>query len=562
MIIQSASYTDEKILVVRNQLQKEGIPDISSLADRFRSSHFKLFLCALAISSFFVFVLCFFFAPKWETNDDVAMSMIAHGYGIAVVSSPNILFSNVLWGYLVRVIPEIHGVFGYSIATLSVLVIVGVVVIYGLFRGGVGPVACICALALILVRPVLFPQFTINAGLLLIAALMCWRLYAQQNDRHALVAGCILAFLSYLVRSQEFFLVLFVALPLLPWSALLLYRSAKIAIFVLVFGIAVSAIIDHQAYQGDAWKSYNELNSPRAAFTDYDAGRILRSRLDILERHGYTVNDIDLIDHWFFDDPRIANPQALKAMLTEMGPLETQGNALSNALTSVRTLLSPILLPCVLAAFLLALLRPSWQVAASWGLCIVAVFVVGLLGRPGVFRVYVPLASLLLVAPFLNGHVSGWRYRLIVCILLVAAVINAACVFSESRTFQIASEQARKKLAALSADPPPVVWGATFPYEAVYPVLGASSEAMSYHYYGLGCSTLAPFSVAYAKQKAGQGLTDLLTEERGVQIMATGADLRMLEVYCKERLHGQLKVLSEKVYGKIKVSQCQCEVMP
>ena len=38
--------------------------------------------------------------------------MIAHGYGIATVGSANILFSNVLWGHLVQLIPEINGVLG------------------------------------------------------------------------------------------------------------------------------------------------------------------------------------------------------------------------------------------------------------------------------------------------------------------------------------------------------------------------------------------------------------------------------------------------------------------
>lgn len=215
----------------------------------------------------------------------------------------------------------------------------------------------------------------------------------------------------------------------------------------------------------------------------------------------------------------------------------------------------------MLAALLLAVLRPSWQVAASWGLCIAAVFALGLLGRPGVLRVYVPLVSILLIAPFLSGQVSGWRNRLSVRVLLVAAVVNAAYVFSESKNFQIAAEQARKDLATFPSFPV-VIWGATFPYEAVYPVLGASSSAMSYQHYGLGTSTLAPFTVAYAEQKAGRGMMVLLTKERGIPIMAYPAYLQMLEIYCKERIHGQLREVSNKQYGAIEVSQRRCEVKP
>lgn len=53
------------------------------------------------------------------------MSIVAHGYGIAAVGMPNLLFFNVIWGCLVRAIPQIHGLWGYSIATTGGLVIVG-----------------------------------------------------------------------------------------------------------------------------------------------------------------------------------------------------------------------------------------------------------------------------------------------------------------------------------------------------------------------------------------------------------------------------------------------------
>ena len=98
---------------------------------------------------------------RWETNDDVAMSMVAHGYGVAAFGSPNLIFSNVLWGYLVRAVPQINGTLGYSTVTLCVLIIVGAIVLFGLYRLGAGYIAPMSMLALLLARPVLFPQFTL-----------------------------------------------------------------------------------------------------------------------------------------------------------------------------------------------------------------------------------------------------------------------------------------------------------------------------------------------------------------------------------------------------------------
>ena len=82
----------------------------SGLMDRLLLSNFRLQLASFAVSATFVVLLCFLFELRWETNDDIAMSMVAHGYGIASIGSPNIVFSNVVWGYLVRLLPEINGI--------------------------------------------------------------------------------------------------------------------------------------------------------------------------------------------------------------------------------------------------------------------------------------------------------------------------------------------------------------------------------------------------------------------------------------------------------------------
>ncbi|MGR9037199.1 MAG: hypothetical protein ACU83O_11530, partial [Gammaproteobacteria bacterium] len=325
---------------------------------------------SLAGSGAFLLFLCWYFEPSWETNDDVGMSMYAHGYGAAAQGSSNLLFSNVVWGHLVRSIPEINGILGYSSATLIALFVAGSVLIYGLCRLNAGPVACLSAFALIMARPVLFPQFTVNAGLLLVGAVICWHLYARQNGLKALIIGCLLAYFSYLVRSSEFLLVLIVAAPLLPWQALLLRQPAKIAMIALAAAIAFSAIIDNKAYQRDEWKIFNELNQVRVSYNDFGADEHLKRRPDILNRYGFSVNDIDLIHSWFFADPKIADPEALRAMLSELGSLSAQKNDIAKGGQGIEALWHPNVLPVFLTALLLALLRPNRRLAAGWGLCI------------------------------------------------------------------------------------------------------------------------------------------------------------------------------------------------
>jgi hypothetical protein len=484
------------------------------------------------------------------------MSMIAHGYGIAAVGTPNVLFSNVLWGYVVRAIPTIHGMLGYSSATLAVLVVVGAVLIYGLYRLGGGVVATLAAAVLIIARPILFPQFTINAGLLALGAIVCWHLYARWNDWRALVMGCTLAFASYLVRDVECFLVLFVALPLLPWRSLR-SRPAWLALAALVTVVAVAAYINHQAYRGPAWQAFNALNAPRALFTDFRVGDVLMRRPEILARYGYSANDIRLLGDWFFVNPTIADLQTLTTMVDELGPQRALENAWAGGWTGVKALWHPNLLPVMLAALVLAVLRPQWRVAAVWLLCVAAVFALGFLGRPGVLRVYVPLVSLLLVAPLITHREGPWRRRVAIGVLAVAAVLNSVQLFSQSHAAEALSQKFRQGMAGFPSEPV-VVWGAAFPFQALYPVLGASSSAMSYRLYSLGAFTLAPFSVAAAERSAGRGLIDRLLSEDGLSFTGTELNVGMLAGYCREHLNGELKELSPQRYGEVLLRRYRC----
>lgn len=518
------------------------------------------FAGALTASAAFVALVCRFFAPRWETNDDVAMSMIAHGYGLAATGSPNLVFSNVLWGHLVRALPSFGGTLGYSIASTGVLIGAGAALIYALRRFGVGPLACLALLVLVLLRPVLFQQFTLNAGLLAVGAIACLHLYARRNDWRALLLAGVLALASFLVRNLEFFLVMLVALPLLPWRALLARRAAPLAGLALMAAMAGATVIDHQAYQGDDWKPFMALNAVRVPFTDLGAGERLKQRPDVLARHGYSPNDITLLTTWYFADAKLADPQAMGRMLAELkGPGASPGEWPTTLLQGLQGLLRPNLWPLLLAAGLLALLRPDRRVAASWGLLLAIVMLLGLAGRPGVLRVYVPLVSLLVLAPlFVGGPVSAWRQRLRTGVLLGAALINTVGVFYHWNLFHLEAQQVRRELADFPHEPV-VTWSGKFPFEAAYPVLNTPATSLAYRFYSLGTFTLAPFTVSFAEQRQGRGLTDRLLSESGVPIVASAEFFNYLDTYCRERHHGALRQLATQHHGRTELRWYRCE---
>ena len=519
------------------------------------------FLWDFLISLIFVSTLCFFFEPYWNTNDDVGMSMVAHGYGFAAVSSPTLVFSNVVWGYLVRAIPQINGILGYSIITLGTLVGIGTAILFVLRQFGIGWLVSLFVILFLLVRPVLFPQFTINAGLLAVAAIACWSLYEQQENKYALSAGCVLAFCSYLVRNHEFLLIILIALPFLPWSKLLKDRTAQAAAIGLLLAISIATFIDYQAYQGSEWQAFNALDPARVPFTDFRANIQLNMHPEILSRHGYSTNDINLIHAWFFVDPAIANPTALNAMLAELGPLAAQPNSLNNGWEGIQALAHPVLLPSVLTAILLFFILPSRKLFITWVLCLMALFALGMLGRPGVLRVYIPVLALMLIAPFLEhntNHINkrlSWYFAQVV--IVVAAIFNTIQVFSDSKAAQLYSESIRENLSGFP-DHTVVAWGVAFPYENVYPVLKQPESAMKYQHYSLGTDTLAPFSRAFLEEKNGTGMIARLISKEGVPIIADKPLFDLLAIYCKEHFDGDLEELVSQQYGHIHLSWRRC----
>lgn len=508
----------------------------------------------------FIVLLCLAFNPTWETNDDVAMSMIAHGYGLAAYGSPYLVFSNVLWGYLVRAMPTINGVLGYSLATMSALLVFGWATLYFLLRLGAGYRNSLLAVALLLILPTLTPQFTVNAGLLTVAAVIGWQVYARLGGVGNLAVACLLAFIGYLIRGAEFFLVLGVALPLLPWRALRERRQMQAAFLLLGAAVAAAAAFDYWSYTGPEWRHFSELNSVRIPFTDFDAGEHLKKNPEIMVRHGYSKNDIDLVSSWFLVDAQIAAPESLSAMLAELGPIPMQGGGIQSGFTAIKALGDWMLLPIILPALVLFfVLLPGRMVALAWVFCLVALFALGVMGRPGILRIYVPLLDLLLIAPIMLGKFRADAKRWVVTLTLFAACVGSAyALIPEALESKKLTQQAQADIHDFPLGPV-VTWAFSYPFYFTFPVLDNDPNARNILFYGLDSFTHAPFSVAAAEQKAGRGMIQRLHTAEGVPIIAFDFFIDNLQIYCNERLNGQLRGFITHQTSGVPVRQVRCE---
>lgn len=507
----------------------------------------------LFFGAFFVLLL-FFFEPRWETNDDVGMSMVAHGYGIVAKGSPNLIFSNVVWGYIVRAIPGTDSVVGYSIATMLVLFVVGAMSLAWVLYAGNGILLALTITVLIFARPILVPQFTINAGLLLTTAFFCFYLHQKHKSMSVLALGVVLASMSWWVRSQEFLLVLALAAPFARWRNMFTNKSI-VSICAIFAIIVVSTLLDKLAYDGQDWLAFHDLNLVRAAFTDFGIGEVIKKRPDVLSSANYSVNDIDLISRFFFVDGNIASPSALQQMISNVGGLRSTLDG-GNLLQALKVLYSPALLPLFLGTVFALCLRPSWKIVLSWGIFLASICLMGLLGRPAIVRVYIPLLSFLVLAPFIDKPLNGWRSGVAGLGFGVLAFLNFTQVTELSRGLSQSDRVARESLSNFP-QAVTVGWGAAFPFEAMSPVLHVSPQMRSLKLYSLGVFTLAPFSVAYDETEHGRSLIAELLRG-GISLVAFPRDMRLLEKYCEEHYAGKLLTDAPQAGQNALVSHVRC----
>lgn len=503
--------------------------------------------------------LCVAYEPRFETNDDVAMSMIAHGYGDAAYGSPLVIYSNVLWGYLIRATPTIGGVLGYSVATFAVLMVAGWAIAHFLSGLGAGFLSAFLAASLVLFGPTLLPQFTINAGLLTVAAVVGWKLYALRGGIGTLGASCMLVFVGYLVRDHECALVLAVASPLFPWRVLRERREAQIAFLMLAVAIAGAMAVNHLSYSGPEWKRYFEVKKALTSIAAWGYGEDLKQHPEILTRHGYTKNDIELIENAFWVDPQISDPEPLSAMMAQLDSDRTQHTSIAKGIADLRVLIDPRLLPLMLAALVLLILKPQWSVAFSWALCISAVIVFAVLGRPSIVRIYIPLASLLLLAPLASSQPSG-RFRRWLTVITICGgwLVNAYVLMPQGSESTRRVQEFQRDFRGVPAGTI-VNWANSIHHEFPFALLATDPSVRAIRLYDISAFAFAPFSVAAAEQAAGRGLKEKLQTAEGIAMFTPYSYLwKQLQVYCLEHLGSQLQGEFTFKSPSISVQQVRC----
>lgn len=511
-------------------------------------------LQGFAIMLMLMVLLWSMFVPRWETNDDCFMSMIAHGYGIAAEASPKLVFSNVLWGYLVQQIPWVSGIPGYSIAAAASLLLAGTAAGFALRRMGVQWYVVALVIILCFVRPLLLCQFTINAGLLAASGILCVLSFFRTGGLATLLLGCGLLVLGTLVRFEQAALVAAVGAPLVPWSRAIRNVPCLTAGIVTAASIAAAVAIDRWELSGSDWQPFWEFRSVQAPITDYRAGVRLQQSPELMGQAGLTTEEVVMLQRWGFVGKDLTSPERLQPAIDALGPSLHPSGLGAGAWAGVSKIFDPALLWMTVASAALLVLARNVPLIVAWAVFILAISTLGAMGRPGVERVYVPIYVALIGAGLVTiGRPSGRSLAVVLASLGIGVLAHVPRVMSGAEGNR--ELFARNATAMRSLDGMTVVaWGWWIFYERSYPAWGALPRT-SVRIIGLNPYTYAPYSVAESEERTGRGVLRRIDSPEGALFVATDANYPLLAAYLRSKYGWTMVTEEVAVYPNFKLTR-------
>jgi hypothetical protein len=498
------------------------------------------------------------FTPFWQTNDDVAMSMITHGYGIAMYPSSFLIFSNVMWGEIIKYIPSFFGVLGYSWASIMIIILAMCLVINTLSKKYTTIITIILALILFL-RPIVYPQFTIISGLAFISAFLLYKRYTENNSLLWLIASAVAAYLSFIIRIEQFLLMFFIAAPLLlKQENKYDLRLLKVVLSLLI-GMGLSYFYNIRVYESDEWKFFFEFRNAVSPFVNFNATSILSKNQEILEANKVSINDIQLLNGFFFADKELIDIKTMQTLTQSLNYGFDLIKAMKNLLLSaklffdsnVEFFLDKNIIALTMILSVLMIFSPNRSLVIAWFLFFLVLIIMSLIGRPGVERVIYPVLMLLIIYHLIESEIHFNKFIFLLSGTLL--MINSFEILSDNYRSLSISKERYQIYELMKVSEPMFAMGSDLPYENLYPVL-ARDLVDTPKIYGIGSFTWAPFSESYHLNNIGQGFKDKFIGE-GLHVFPN--DFSRLNIYCKEHFNGNIEFLSVMM-GVRALSKLRC----
>lgn len=520
---------------------------------------------ALGLVAMFVALACF--KLFWRSNDDVAMSLIADGGGQVITPGPHLVLTNIAWGYLVYGVHLLGAAHAYATVTYLALAVSYLTLLYVFSHRDVSHWVVATLLCVVYLPTVVYAQHTLVAGYLAFAgiALLCHSV--ETGSLRGGWLACLLLVLSSLVRWDETAFVVLVAVPFcfrylaMAWGSALRRRWLWMLGATCGIGLALLAL-DYLTFGLGGWHEFAATYGYVMAFTDFKLGGYLLAHPDLLSDSGYTPLDIHMFSSWFYCDTAVFTPERIGPLLDQV-PLWKR--LLHNAenyrviLDLLQTEELAILLYGVVA---IGIFQPRrWQLAASLAVLLILMFVLVMLGRPQVVRIYLPAATALLMFAALELRIK--RAYLSVALVAAMLVINLphlVKMHEENVEQREKSVRVQERTCAWPADALVITWGSGYDYVLNYLPFGGEHECRLDNY-SLGEFSLAPFALEHLHQHTGgKDLVPALLAGQGFDFIAATVDLEMLQRYMWEHYGAQLIIEREQNQAGMRFSHVSVAV--
>lgn len=480
--------------------------------------------------------------PYWQENDDAFMAMVAHGYGITAAPGAELLFSSVLYGRLLQVLPaSIAGAQAYGVASYVLLAAAAIGTAYALWRTRVSGGLAAAALLIVFAPVVLYPQFTVIAGLLVVSGALL--LGADGRWRAAAAAAALFAFAALVRYGAAGLTFVFV----LPFLVPMLRSAPRLAAVAVLAAAAIGGIAaDRLHYSVPEWERYRAMNDARVRFTDWGLRPyFFREPLDPM-RLGWVPNDLVMIEGWFFADPRVYTPARLNHLADQVS---TPFLVLSNAKRYDEALV-PFTHEQFLALLAFALFA-AWRArsrVALWALAALGAVMLGifLAGRPGAMRIYIPpLAGIALFALTMAPRPLA-RFHAI--LLGIGMTVAGTALGFRNAADRSEEELLRSRVCRVPADRLYVTWGDALPYERIYRPLAPPGDGCALPFYPLGVQSYAPYALERLRTATGApDVIQALLDGKEVDMFANGWQVDVLRRHL--RIHYQRTLAWQLVEG-------------
>jgi len=514
------------------------------------------FKIQLTFNSIF-FLVCGFLKPIWYRNDDLVIAFLSKGINLSDKSIYTTYDTNIFLNYLYAKFPNILNIMSYSIIQFVLMFISMNIILSLMLRNSERKVYFLIAFTMVTIPTLLNPTFTITAGWVAIASLMFCKNAIQENKDWKLISGALLLIVSSLIRDEVTLIVFLVFLfsLFINKEYLKFDRIKMIIIGITLLTLFATQFINRSVYKNDQFQFGQDFaKNISYPINDYGADLLLENNPQLIDKYGYSINDIKLMRNYFNVDKNLIDPNKISKLLNEVG-WKSAFLHINKERTEdqLRGILDKNIYGFYTLLFLLILLFRNTSNSRKF--LVVAVFILIIMILRGRIEGFVTFLIVLSCVLFqknrfeIKGKISS---------VIALAILSGLTFYTINLHFykiedsKVARESFNKLVVKDFWN-----WGGSFPTQLIYPVFDSNNWSKELRIKDMGWSTYIPETNSY-KSLNDAGFIGELNSVNGVNFSAINFHLPLLEKYCFEHFGSKLNLLIIDNHPFITIYNAKC----